>query len=293
MTARYLYSSAKRDAALAAIEGDAMGQIEVDLLKQVLVATIASGAAPFVGAMDAYTADLACMCSVHTRWLASWSSPLIGVRRSSDDTELDILPYSTGLLNTDELLAFTGAGDGFITTVYDQSGNGNDMVQAIAASQPMIVSSGSVVINQSLPAAALDTAELQDMGLADSVAASAWITTASLTAGTPTYAGLITANPAAIVFVDSGGILFPPSMPSALFYKDSVLSDPFITAFTESGTHCWTLTGDATSGAWFWGSERQNPARYMNGFVQDFILYSTIPSFRADVEAALIARLGL
>lgn len=43
MTAQYLYSSAKRNAALAAIGGDTMGQIEVDLLKQVLVATVASG----------------------------------------------------------------------------------------------------------------------------------------------------------------------------------------------------------------------------------------------------------
>ena len=43
MTAQYLYSSAKRNTALAAIGGDTMGQIEVDLLKQVLVATVASG----------------------------------------------------------------------------------------------------------------------------------------------------------------------------------------------------------------------------------------------------------
>lgn len=43
MTAQYLFSSAKRNAALAAIGGDAIGQIEVDLLKQVLVATVASG----------------------------------------------------------------------------------------------------------------------------------------------------------------------------------------------------------------------------------------------------------
>ena len=43
MTAQYLFSSAKRNAALAAIGGDTMGQIEVDLLKQVLVATVASG----------------------------------------------------------------------------------------------------------------------------------------------------------------------------------------------------------------------------------------------------------
>ena len=249
--------------------------------------------ASFVGALDGFTADLASLCSVHTRWLTSWSSPLIRVRRSSDDTELDISADSTGLLDTAALLTFTGAGDGFVTTVYDQSGNGNDMVQATGASQPMIVSSGVVVTNESMPAAGLDTAELQDMGLADSVSARTWISTASLTSGSPLYAGLITATPVGIVFVDAAGVLFPPSIPSALFYKDSVLSVPEATAFKESGTHCWTLTGDATSGAWRWGSERENPARYMNGFVQDFILYSTIPSFRADVEAALIARLGL
>ena len=131
--------------------------------------------ASFVGALDGFTADLASLCSVHTRWLTSWSSPLIRVRRSSDDTELDISADSTGLLDTAALLTFTGAGDGFVTTVYDQSGNGNDMVQATGASQPMIVSSGVVVTNESMPAAGLDTAELQDMGLADSVSARTWI----------------------------------------------------------------------------------------------------------------------
>ena len=39
--------------------------------------------------------------------------------------------------------------DGFVETWYDQSGNGNDAVQATAANQPKIVSAGSLVVDSS------------------------------------------------------------------------------------------------------------------------------------------------
>ena len=50
-------------------------------------------------------------------------------------------------LDTAALLAHCGAGDGFVTELYDQSGNGRDVSQGTALSQPKIVSSGSVIVN--------------------------------------------------------------------------------------------------------------------------------------------------
>lgn len=65
------------------------------------------------------------------------------VRRSSDSAEQDI-GFSGGLVDTAALLSFTGAGDGFVTTWYDQSGNGYHATQTVAAEQYRIVDSGSV-----------------------------------------------------------------------------------------------------------------------------------------------------
>lgn len=98
----------------------------------------------FVGALDAYTAGLSGAWGISRRLLARHSSSLLRVRRSTDSTESDIGVTATGDLDTTALLAFCGAGNGFITKVYDQSGNGNDLTQTSASAQPRIVSAGVV-----------------------------------------------------------------------------------------------------------------------------------------------------
>jgi len=66
-----------------------------------------------------------------------------------DDDQAGSLTFSEGDDNADfdisnfKVTAFKGAG--FVETWYDQSGNGNDVVQATAGSQPKIVSAGSLV----------------------------------------------------------------------------------------------------------------------------------------------------
>jgi hypothetical protein len=47
-----------------------------------------------------------------------------------------------GDLDAAALLTFVGSGNGFVTTWYDQSGNGSNATQATAGSQPRIVSNG-------------------------------------------------------------------------------------------------------------------------------------------------------
>lgn len=79
----------------------------------------------------------------------------IRVRRSSDSAEQDI-GFVSGVLDTASLLSFVGAGNGFVTTWYDQSGNSRDATQATAASQPKIVSSGSVILDGSTPVLSFD-----------------------------------------------------------------------------------------------------------------------------------------
>lgn len=66
------------------------------------------------------------------------------VRRSADNAEQDI-GFSGVDLDTAGLLAFVGMSDGLLTRFYDQSGNGRDLSQAVAAQQPKIVSAGALL----------------------------------------------------------------------------------------------------------------------------------------------------
>jgi hypothetical protein len=99
----------------------------------------------FVGALDALSTAPSMALSPYRRLLSSYTGSLIRVRRSSDNAEQDIGYDGDGLLDTTALTTFTGAGNGFIVTEYDQSGNGHDAGQSTAAAQPQIVSSGSVL----------------------------------------------------------------------------------------------------------------------------------------------------
>ncbi|HOS46353.1 MAG TPA: arabinofuranosidase catalytic domain-containing protein [Paludibacter sp.] len=84
----------------------------------------------------------------------------IRVRRSSDDAEKDI-GFSGGVLDTTTLLAFCGAGDGFVVTWYDQSDSrGENFQQITAASQPQIVSAGSVLLENGKPTLVADGSTL-------------------------------------------------------------------------------------------------------------------------------------
>ena len=95
-----------------------------------------------VSPLDNYTDGL-WACYGIGRLLSSYSGSLIRVRESGGDTEQDIGFLSDGSLDTTSLASFVGANSGFITTWYDQSGSGNDMLQATTTRQPRIVNAGS------------------------------------------------------------------------------------------------------------------------------------------------------
>jgi len=77
---------------------------------------------------------------------STYSGSSIRVRRSSDNAEQDI-GFSSNLLDTAAMLTFIGANDGYIVTMYDQSGNTRDVTQSTASEQPKIVSSGAVILD--------------------------------------------------------------------------------------------------------------------------------------------------
>jgi len=72
-----------------------------------------------------------------------YTGAAIRVRRSSDDTEQDIGFDGNGL-DTAALLSFVGAGNGLVTTIYDQAGTGLNFTQTNPVRQGRIVNSGAV-----------------------------------------------------------------------------------------------------------------------------------------------------
>ena len=104
--------------------------------------TIVSYADSFTGLLDTYSGAAA---AYSLRQLSStYTGDAIVVRRASDNTTQSI-GFVNNELDTATLESFCSGTDGFVTTWYDQSGNGNDVVNATASAQPKIVSSGSTI----------------------------------------------------------------------------------------------------------------------------------------------------
>jgi Alpha-L-arabinofuranosidase B, catalytic len=108
------------------------------------VASIAPLITPsvFFDAFTGFTTNLFGLYSLRRQLAAYGTGKSIQVRRSSDNTTQDINLLSSGLLDVASMLTFVGANNGFVSKLYDQSGNTNDFSQATAANQPQIVASG-------------------------------------------------------------------------------------------------------------------------------------------------------
>ena len=86
---------------------------------------------------------------------SGYTGNCIEVRRSSDNA-LQNIGFVNDVLDTTSLLSFVGAGDGFVRTWYDQSGNNRNYLATTNTNQPQIASSGSITTNLSLPAISFD-----------------------------------------------------------------------------------------------------------------------------------------
>jgi len=102
------------------------------------------GVSPFVGLLDDYPSAAA---AYSLRLLRNaYSGDAIRVRRSSDNAELNI-GFVSNELDTASLTTFCSGTNGFVTTWYDQSGNGRNQTQTTASKQPQIVNSGTLILN--------------------------------------------------------------------------------------------------------------------------------------------------
>lgn len=100
------------------------------------------GGSTYVGLLDTYTGAAASYSLRKMR--GTYTGYAIRVRRSSDNTTLDVGFKADGTLDTTALLTFVGAGDGFVSIWYDQSTNGKNATQPASVNQPYIVVSGTL-----------------------------------------------------------------------------------------------------------------------------------------------------
>lgn len=80
------------------------------------------------------------------RKLSSSSTVAIRVRRSSDNAEQDI-GFDGDDLDTNALITFVGAGDGFVTIWYNQGPLGGNFVQTTIGSEPKVMTGGALELN--------------------------------------------------------------------------------------------------------------------------------------------------
>ncbi|MBX9594040.1 MAG: hypothetical protein K2X46_06730, partial [Roseomonas sp.] len=122
-----------------------------------IAAANAAGTGPYTGTTGTTTAieymldnlGITALAAYSLRSLrAAYAGQAIRVRRSSDDAQQDIGLTLYKTLDTASLLAFAGGGSAFVVTWYDQSGNGRNVTQATAGSQPRIVNAGVLDVTQ-------------------------------------------------------------------------------------------------------------------------------------------------
>lgn len=195
---------------------------------------LGGGEPAFVGALDAYTTNLDVAWSVARRLLTSYTGSLIRVRRSSDNTEQDIGYAADGSLDTAALLSFTGAGNGFLTKIYAQTGSKN-LVNGTAASQPRIVNAGSVITvgSNSRPAGEVVTDNTQSMATASFTA---------LTSSSMTVAAFVRATTYATAKRLIGGCQIGQNDSGTLGWLPAYIATPGLRSYDSGDKASLTLT---------------------------------------------------
>jgi len=112
----------------------------------------------FVGLLDTYPNAAAAYSLRKLR--IGYTGDAIEVRIDTTGQPTYDIGFVDGELDVTTLEGYcTGGLDAYVTTWYDQSGNGNDATQTTASGQPQIVSSGSVIEENGKPSVQFDGAD--------------------------------------------------------------------------------------------------------------------------------------
>ena len=147
----------KQGALIVAPQGESFQSMTIDSGTIMAYNSVLGGTKPGAAQLllDLYP-DAAVAYSLRYLSNAYIGSPVVRVRRSSDNAELDFIPSE---ITDGTLTTFTGAGNGFVTTWYDQSGNGSNATQ--------VVSSGVALEVNGKPTPYFDQTASNSMNFAD------------------------------------------------------------------------------------------------------------------------------
>lgn len=205
------------------------------------------GAAPATLLLDAYPSAAAAYSVRKLR--TAYTGSAIRVRRSSDNAEQDI-GFSGANLDTTSLTSFCSGTNGFVTTWYDQSGNGIDATQTTASNQPQIVSAGSVINVNSKPCIEFVSALLNRLETT-LISSSTEVSIISVSRHTPTNAY----SPIIGVGLNNGYALTTQQNKYNLFYRgiadqrttnDALSTQALIFAYTKSATNQQLFANDVS-----------------------------------------------
>jgi hypothetical protein len=261
----------------------------------------------------------------------AYTGSCIRVRRSSDNAETDIGFTPTGVLDTVALLAHVGAGNGFVTTWYDQSGNGRNVTQATGGNQPRIVNGGvlttrlnksAVEFGYSSGVHFLNYTQVADMY---NIAPASYFSVASKTAllgGSYINSRLISLSRNANVDAGANGsipiifaeqTLFSSSPPDVGtfdagargFNKYTYDTTSLLTSIFQATTNTFYRNGVAGSTVTYSsrslninqlrvGDQIASSAGALNGFVQEIVIYATNQSAnRTAIESNIMKCYGI
>jgi len=104
-----------------------------------------------IGILDLYPGASLALSLRRLRY--GYNGPVIKVRRSNDNEEMDIGFDKNGDLNMNQLFSFVGLNSGFVSIWYDQSNSSikKNAIQTNTANQPIIVNNGVIPTANSKP----------------------------------------------------------------------------------------------------------------------------------------------
>jgi hypothetical protein len=240
--------------------------------------------------LDTYSATVA----YSLRQLKTGVTNVVRVRRSPGNQERD---FTATEVTDGTLASFIGSGkDGFVVTWYDQSGNANDITQSTASNQPQLVSSGAVLNKGSLPAIQFDGSndylDKSPAFINSTDISSFSVSHSSSTGNVGTVLALaINTTSTLRIFQDSRTtpnrnlVINTPTLYAADLSTDRVdTNQRLLSSFIDSSKNMSAFDNGATGGTNTYVGTfannglmvgRQQTTTYLNGGVQEIILFNT------------------
>ena len=255
--------------------------------------------------LDTYSAAAA----YSLRQLKTGVTNVVRVRRSGDNAESD---FTADEITDGTLLSWVTASgtQGFVTTWYDQSGNGNDATQVTAGSQPKIVNASAVLTNGGIPTVVFDGTDdglsAGSIGVSGSSLRSVFSVTNTYAlaaagggylgvGGTPSTGTIYDLCPESGQFAlrVSGNSIYNYSFSALTQYLISVLQTTTTTAgmnlyidgssVSQTSTTTTTLN---TTDDWYIGEQPNNTDKFFDGGIQEIIIMASDESAnRTDIES--------